>query len=245
MSSENFQLAKTVDSCMVVIKHETTTPTEAYNAATMVLKKVLIEHELTMGPKDLRMLAEVTSTRNGNSPEGVSEAVSTIEALLGSARPETLDFTMDVLVNAVALTLKKHRTKLSMKHSKMMAEVCADGTVFNPKECMDSLIEFYEQNPKATINADDYDKLAPFVNHSNERTVGTIIDHSNTTERYRINMPVMNDDLSNALMDLAERMGNGGYRVDKRAWDHLLIYSPQFQKLKKKLKRLKRILKLI
>lgn len=96
------------------------------------------------------------------------------------------------------------------------------------------------ENGDAGLSAEAIDRLSKYVIEPTNRTSGVLTDNINTNEVYDIRMAPKANDLSDQVMDLVERLGNGGWYVDKRAWDHLLIYIPKYQKLKKRFKRFKR-----
>lgn len=223
----------------------TKSPADAYHAAVTVLLKTLTKNELYLGHKEMKLLCthSLASARWGDD-NAVNEIAEIVDRLLGTPATRYHQYPIDVLVKVLSQTLQQNDVCLTPEQCVALGVINNEHPVSKPTDYLDVLIAYLDKNPDVKIPEEQANKLALYIDYKNERTKGTIIDHGNTTERYRITMPVLNDDLSDALMDLAERMGNGGYRVDKRAWDHLLIYAPQYQKLKKKLKRLKRFLKL-
>lgn len=76
----------------------------------------------------------------------------------------------------------------------------------------------------------------------NGRTTGTLTD-SGGEVRYNVTVGKPKDpyDLSDAVMNLVDRLGTRQFRVDERAWDHLLIYIPQHRMLKRRLKKIEKV----
>lgn len=76
----------------------------------------------------------------------------------------------------------------------------------------------------------------------NGRTTGTVEDGDDEV-RIKIPMGGPKDpyDLSDAVMNLVDRLGTRQFRVDERAWDHLLIYIPQHRMLKRHLKKIEKV----
>lgn len=80
---------------------------------------------------------------------------------------------------------------------------------------------------------------------NNGRTVGIILDRNNETERHVLKMPDFRTDLTNEVMELVEQLGTMNHKVSYKAWDHLLVYVPQHDQLKKELKKANRKLRKI
>lgn len=80
---------------------------------------------------------------------------------------------------------------------------------------------------------------------NNGRIVGIILDRSNETERHVLKMPDLRADLTDEVMELVEQLGAMNHKVSYKAWDHLLVYVPQHDQLKKELKKANRKLRKI
>lgn len=246
MKVENIeQVDKAVKRALEHIDVLTKSPADAYHAAITVLLKTLTKNELPIGHKEMKLLCthSLASAPWGDD-NAVNDVTEIIGRLLGTSSTGYPQYPIEVLVKALSQTLHQNNVCLTPEQRGALNIINNGHPAIKPTDYLSTLIEYLDKNPDVKITEEQANKLALHVDYKNERTKGTITDHDHTPERYRINMPVMDADLSDTLMDLAERMGNGGYRVDSRAWDHLLIYAPKYQKLKKKLKRLKRFLKL-
>lgn len=248
--SDEHELKSAIKHCQEYLDNVIKSPDDKYHAAVSILMGVLAKNELYLGQREMRILCKAGLTRTTLAgPAAISEAVMTLQDMLGSPRRNSATFTMEVLVNTIAQIINDNKCQLSPEHCDMLNVVPqrqdiapTDSEIVS--NTVDKLLSILE-NGAAGLSEEALDKLSKYVVQDNGRTTGTIIDASNNTERYRINMPVMSSDLSNQVMDLVERLGNGGWHVDKRAWDHLLIYIPKYQKLKKRFKRFKRFFRKI
>lgn len=248
--SDEHEVKQAVKHCHDYLENVIKTPGGKYNAAVSILLSTLAKNELYLGHKEMRMLCKaglIRSTQVG--PAAVSEAVMTLHEMLGTPRSTAINFPMEVLVNTIDQILRHNDCLLAPEHCEMLNVVPQRQDIApTDSEIVDNTVNkllSILENGTAGLSEEALEKLSKHVIHNNERTTGTIIDATNHTERYRINMPVMSSDLSNQVMDLVERLGNGGWHVDKRAWDHLLIYIPKYQKLKKRFKRFKRFFRKI
>lgn len=96
-----------------------------------------------------------------------------------------------------------------------------------------------EQLTQLCEHYDGHETIVPEV--VNARTAGTLVD-SDDEVRIKIPMGGPKDphNLSDEVMNLVERLGTRQFRVDERAWDHLLIYVPQHRMLKRRLKKIEK-----
>lgn len=86
---------------------------------------------------------------------------------------------------------------------------------------------------------DGHETVEPMV--MNGRTRGHIIDdNQEVTVTLPFTMPKRLNDLSDDIMEMADKLATLGYTVDDRAWDHLLVYAPQHSQLKKRLKKIEK-----
>ena len=86
---------------------------------------------------------------------------------------------------------------------------------------------------------DGHETVEPMV--MNGRTRGHIIDDEGEVKiTIPFTMPKRLNDLSDNIMEIADKLATLGYTVDERAWDHLLVYAPQHSQLKKRLKKIEK-----
>ncbi len=92
-----------------------------------------------------------------------------------------------------------------------------------------------------TMLCDHYDGADTVTPVVNRREKGTIIDNGEeVTINIPFTMPKRLNDLSDDIMEIADKLAECGYTVDSRAWDHLLVYAPQHSELKKRLKKIEK-----
>lgn len=90
----------------------------------------------------------------------------------------------------------------------------------------------------------EYSEAVACEEENNARTTGLLVDTGDETERYTLKLDGRSN-LSDEVMDLADKLGTQCHTVDYKAWDHLLIYAPQHNQLKKELAKTKRKLRKI
>lgn len=133
---------------------------------------------------------------------------------------------------------------------------CSNGYSQNPLACSEMVTELVSEVMVKLDAGFTMDSLARICQHydgkevivptilddSNPREQGLLLDHGGETVRYTVpfTMPKRLNDLSDEIMDLADRLGTLSFTVDDRAWDTLLIYAPQHRALKKRLKKIEK-----
>ena len=133
---------------------------------------------------------------------------------------------------------------------------CSNGYSQNPLACSEMVTELVSEVMVKLDAGFTMDSLARICQHfdgkdvivptilddSNPREQGLILDHGGETVRFTIptGRPKALNDLSDEIMDLADRLDTFSFTVDDRAWDMLLIYAPQHRALKKRLKKIEK-----
>lgn len=133
---------------------------------------------------------------------------------------------------------------------------CSNGYSQNPLACSEMVTELVSEVMVKLDAGFTMDSLARICQHfdgkdvivptilddSNPLEQGLIVDHGGEAVRYTIpnGRPKALNDLSDEIMDLADRLGTLCFTVDDRAWDTLLIYAPQHRALKKRLKKIEK-----